>query len=208
MLPPARTVLHPRIWLGLAIQTFKTSDSKTAKSQLAGDKQVCKGPGKNRAQWDTQLLLFVTSPFLTISIKPLSSKERKYCFWKESISCQFVKQSSWNYQGILIYKVDLFSKVVPLKWTNSSYKKNASFLFHILPSSKLSQDLLPEDSPISLGLREAINSYLLVTEDLPSEDRSTKKRKKCKDSWSPLETCGPTELEGKAEDSPWFIICY
>ncbi|XP_077191338.1 src-like-adapter 2 isoform X2 [Paroedura picta] len=48
-------------------------------------------------------------------------------------------------------------------------------------SELLSQDPLPEDFPISLGLREAINSYLLMTEDLPLEDASAKKRRRCKD---------------------------
>lgn len=49
-----------------------------------------------------------------------------------------------------------------------------------------SSDLLPEDvpdnSPISLGLREAINSYLLVTEDLTSEDIFGKKGRRCEDT--------------------------
>ncbi|XP_054837214.1 src-like-adapter 2 [Eublepharis macularius] len=49
-------------------------------------------------------------------------------------------------------------------------------------SELLSEKPQPEDSPISLGLREALSSYLLMTEDLPLEDTSTKKGKKCKDT--------------------------
>ncbi|KAJ6661063.1 hypothetical protein lerEdw1_016864 [Lerista edwardsae] len=48
-------------------------------------------------------------------------------------------------------------------------------------SSDLFSEDVPEDFPISLGLREAINSYLLVTEDLTSEDIN-KKGRRCKDT--------------------------
>ncbi|KAL8179290.1 UNVERIFIED_CONTAM: hypothetical protein K2H54_062581 [Gekko kuhli] len=67
------------------------------------------------------------------------------------------------------------SKPVIVKQPNLNWQE-------INSSELLSQGPLPEDSSVSLGLREAINSYLLVTEDLPLEDMPTKKRKKCKDS--------------------------
>ncbi|XP_048351857.1 src-like-adapter 2 isoform X1 [Sphaerodactylus townsendi] len=66
------------------------------------------------------------------------------------------------------------SKPVTVKQSNLNWQE-------INSSELLSENLLPEDSPISLGLRDAINSYVLVTEDLPLETRSTRKGKKCKD---------------------------
>nr|XP_056700839.1 src-like-adapter 2 [Euleptes europaea] len=67
------------------------------------------------------------------------------------------------------------SKPVTVKQPNHNWQE-------INSSDLLSEGPLPEDSPISLGLREAISSYLLVTEDLPLENTSTKKGKKCKDT--------------------------
>ncbi|XP_066482071.1 src-like-adapter 2 [Tiliqua scincoides] len=60
-------------------------------------------------------------------------------------------------------------------------KKPALNWQEINSSDLLAKDV-PHDSPISLGLREAISSYLLVTEDLTSEDIFSKKGRRCEDT--------------------------
>ncbi|XP_053101547.1 src-like-adapter 2 [Hemicordylus capensis] len=60
--------------------------------------------------------------------------------------------------------------------------KKPAFNWQEINSSDLLDNQLPEDSPISLGLREAISSYLLITEDLPSEDTFSKKERRRNDT--------------------------
>nr|XP_034979301.1 src-like-adapter 2 isoform X4 [Zootoca vivipara] len=54
-------------------------------------------------------------------------------------------------------------------------KKPALNWEEISSSDLLAENPLSEDSPISLGLREAVTSYLLMTEELPSEDTISEK---------------------------------
>ncbi|CAI5778006.1 src-like-adapter 2 isoform X2 [Podarcis lilfordi] len=54
-------------------------------------------------------------------------------------------------------------------------KKPALNWEEISSSDLLAENPLAEDSPISLGLREAVTSYLLMTEELPSEDTISEK---------------------------------
>ncbi|XP_007428320.1 src-like-adapter 2 [Python bivittatus] len=60
-------------------------------------------------------------------------------------------------------------------------KKSALNWQEINSSDLLSEDPLTEDSPISLGLREAVSTYLFMTEDLPLGDTPNRKGRQSKD---------------------------
>ncbi|XP_015263678.1 PREDICTED: src-like-adapter 2 [Gekko japonicus] len=114
--------------------------------------------------------IYITSRLTFPSLQDLVDY---YSDSRDGLCCRL--QKPCFIQGSDLGLLPHFSKPVIVKQPNLNWRE-------INSSELLSQDPLPGDSPVSLGLREAINSYLLVTEDLLLEDISTQKRKKCKDS--------------------------